>query len=79
MIETTSADATRDGCKGSAKPLTLKMRRRFLSISIPPSHRPPFGRQGETEYEFEWQRKYVCGFFDKNNHSHLYLSNNMVC
>lgn len=65
MIETTSADATRDGYKRSAKPLTLKMRRRFLSISIPPSHRPPFffERQGETEYEFEWQKKDVCGFF----------------
>lgn len=45
MIETSSADATRDGYKGSAKPLTLEMRRRFLSVSIPPSQRPPFGRQ----------------------------------
>lgn len=64
MIETTSADATRDGYKGSAKPLTLEMRRRFLSISIPPSQRPPF-RKGKGETEYEWQRKYVWAFFDK--------------
>lgn len=41
MIENTSADATRDSYKRSAKPLTLKMGRRFPSISTPPCFRRP--------------------------------------
>lgn len=65
MIETTSADATRDGYKGSAKPLTLKMRRRFLSISIPPSHRPPF-RKARRDRVWVWMAEKVrLWFFDK--------------
>lgn len=64
MIETTSADATRDGRERSAKPLTLKVRRCFLSTAAPPARRPPLlekARRGERKFEWQEERKFICG------------------